>query len=754
MSIEWSLVWRFPTASILFLSVFVGSYWTVRWAFQRFRRHYSPYQFEHDPQQQHLLLVEQQRMEQGRGLLFWVATFGVGLGWLQCIGLLLLWLGVFRLEVAATLAGAVLWWAWRKEDSITLPWTALRRDLRSAWAEIDAEPFGKLLFFALFAGLCLLALRTLLLPPLGYDSLTYHATKAAFYAQTGDLLLPEYSGGWSIFRFFPPGKEVLQAWVMLPFSSDFLFGFLDVFDAVGLLLTAVVLLRTLAPHASMRWQLLLGWVLLSIPLYWKLIGAGYTEQLLSIALLQAVLFTGLFLRGGSEAWLLLSWVALGIAIAVKLPGLVAAAFLGALQGIFLLWKRRAVWKMGLAALGIGIFLNLPWMAWNTLGMGAPLSPYPLKIAGISVGIANTEMKQYMTLRALLPISQQDEWEAHACLFAERATFQHPVLGFWTAPLLAAGLLCLLWFLYARWWMGWGMAVLVAANLYGFYHPNFAFNRLHGGGTNSRFLLQSVAVLLVCLLAFLAQQNERTFLGRLSRNIPWIGCFGGISMFAWYQIDFKGWWLQEIRPLTLLAMALIALYLSIRWLATYRPTKKLAIAWTGLGLLLFCFLVQYQRDKIRNLAYKNSFFLHAIQTYFVEALPSLDQPSSPKKLAVAVGPFQALDNQSLYPLFGRRLQNKLFFIPQRKDGRFIEHDSLYHRNLNTFSKPYWLARLRKHRIDHVVALAPQSLEQIIMAGDTFRFARVVGQPFVWGVFQPKRDGLVIKQRPQKQTQQKQ
>ena len=61
--------------------------------------------------------------------------------------------------------------------------------------------------------------RAIVLPPLGWDALTYHAVKAAMWVQHGGGPVMNGPGPWAYYANMPAGAEVLQAWSMLPTSS-------------------------------------------------------------------------------------------------------------------------------------------------------------------------------------------------------------------------------------------------------------------------------------------------------------------------------------------------------------------------------------------------------------------------------------------------------------------------------------------------------------------------------------------------------
>ena len=59
--------------------------------------------------------------------------------------------------------------------------------------------------------------RSLMLPTVGWDSITYHYVKAGMWVQSGGPITLDAPGGWSMYRAIFGGGEIFTAWSMLPF---------------------------------------------------------------------------------------------------------------------------------------------------------------------------------------------------------------------------------------------------------------------------------------------------------------------------------------------------------------------------------------------------------------------------------------------------------------------------------------------------------------------------------------------------------
>src|SRR5262249_34937548 len=133
-------------------------------------------------------------------------------------------------------------------------------------------------------------LRALVLPPMGWDALTLHATKAAMWVQHGAITGMQGSGPWAYYQPQMGGAEVFQAWAMLPVRSDLLVPIVDVvaWIAFGLSIAAFARrARIREPYASTA-----AAFVVALPTVRLLVGSGYVE-LPSMAAMMGGLAIGL-----------------------------------------------------------------------------------------------------------------------------------------------------------------------------------------------------------------------------------------------------------------------------------------------------------------------------------------------------------------------------------------------------------------------------------------------------------------------------
>ena len=120
-----------------------------------------------------------------------------------------------------------------------------------------------------------IVIRPLILPPMGWDSLTYHAVKPAMWVQYAGMLRMDGPGTWAYSAPLWAGGEIFTAWAMLPFHSDLLATAVDAVEWLALGLALIALARELGirePHASVT-----AAFALAIPTLRISVGSGYVE---------------------------------------------------------------------------------------------------------------------------------------------------------------------------------------------------------------------------------------------------------------------------------------------------------------------------------------------------------------------------------------------------------------------------------------------------------------------------------------------
>ncbi len=634
--------------------------------------------------------------------------------------------GQFRIGVALVVLGiacaATLRWAvpppvlacrWRRDREVLRAWMAACRP----WpVRLTGIVF---LIFALLA-----VLRAALLPPLGWDTLTYHGVKAGIWVQQGRFDLFAAPGGWGSKALLPGGGEVLLAWAMLPFRSDLAVGFVDAFFWLVTGWALVDLgrqLRIPRPHG-----LVAAVYVLFIPALRLSVGTGYGEPVLLAMLMLGLRFAAGFLVQGAGASLLLALMALGVAAGVKSTAWTLAAWtvlVLVLSGRF----RRGGWLWLIAGFGCAAAVVLPWLWFSFLRTGYPLSPHPVQLGRWVLGVASESVRWYHH-RAEVPVFDlAKEWHV---------LFGHVFVNPWkNGPQLSLSSLLPLVLgvaafpvLLRRGWRcavllgGWALAVAAF-----FFSSQFHVVRLLWAPVTGRFLLPLLAPLVV--LSFVVFRSR----GRASRIYAAALLAGALVHAA--RTVFFGWAAFEWKEVPAAGAILVAA-VGVAWFLARRARAFGAAAGMAAACVVgLAVLLQSQRDAYRYRAVRQqSTVLHDIPViYWERAAREVDEPGrSQHRIAVTSGIWRDCDNWFLYYFLGRRFQNELTYVPATAGGEIMDFGPENRLKEEALYEP-WVARLVERGITHVMSFEPESVEHGWMASRPERFEYLKGEGRNWGLF---------------------
>jgi hypothetical protein len=515
------------------------------------------------------------------------------------------------------------------------------------------------------------------------------------------------------------GGEVFPAWAMLPLHSDALAPAVDVIQWLGLGLVLVVLARRLfirEPYASAA----AGFVL-AIPTVKLLVGSGYVESGLLLALAAGLTLglVGWNARGGAA--LVLGAGALGVAAATKFPMIpLSGAITIVLVVRAVTAKRHAAAGAAVVAFAVAV---APWMFQTLWRTGLPFSPVPVKVAGITLGEPSLELKWYMDRPALRPYAFEDELAALKRVFSRPGT-ETQALGLLAAvplglsvvgfPRLArrsrAGLVLI--------------AVAILVNLASYYAPEFSMIRQYWSVSSSRFLLPMVSLLTLVSVCW-CRPGSRT--GRIYLWFLQIATF--INLLAYAVTGFSPASVQAVCLLLLLGGVMV-LGLSTTALHVRGAKRAVAIAAmvvasnVALGLL---------RAKYRNELFVQDFALQGVPKYWTIAIPFVDDPNVSRRIAITSGPDQNMDNWFAAPFMGRALQNEVVYEPVSIDGRLVSFGT--EEFVRTASFDAWQQRLHRRRITDVISFRPRSMELGWMEAHPELFEKQCGGGD-WGLYRVK------------------
>ncbi len=573
--------------------------------------------------------------------------------------------------------------------------------------------------------------RALILPPMGWDTMTYHGVKAGLWVQSGGLLDLAVPGYWADYRHFPPGGEILGAWAMLPFGDDSAYLWVDL--AVWLCLAAVLHALAKQFSVSVRSRPLLIAYLLTVPGLYFWIGSGYVDATVHLLLLGGLLF---LLRAIDQEqapvavglWLL-AW---GTAQAVKvtvLPLLAMSPVL-ALAVVRRNRDQRHGVLLGAVAGGLGLLAAIgPILVDSTRELGFPLSPFPARIAGLTLG----EIGEALALMRDTPgWSWGEELRAFFRMFGAGSGAS---LGPLAAVAVPLGVVASIRTMRQR-FLSASVALLFCAAIAAPYlSPSYASMRMMLASQSGRFLYP----MLVVLALFAAARMPTVLRTSHQRVLAYFVVAGVVGTVLTNMLvnGSPGEW-----PMSVAVMLLVA---GIPYLADglrrFRPggfgTKavaamtSLALAGGLAGLLAAAPLRSY-RNSLRYELLTASRIAHDPPIYWVPLAAAVDHPEQCERIAIAGGP-RRFPNGFYYFFLGSRLQNRLFYVPPTRSGGVPTPWRPGAEWPSQLDSSAWLRRLREAGITYVASLLPRGPEMDWIEANPAEFTLVVGDPAGYGLW---------------------
>lgn len=559
-------------------------------------------------------------------------------------------------------------------------------------------------------------------PPLGWDGLTYHLLKAGRFVQDGGLVPEAAPAGWRVYEHLAPGGEVLWAWAMLPLHADTLVPLAEAAAWAAIPLAVYALARQLGATAARA--ALAAATVGALPAAVAQIGSGYVDTAAGAALLLGAVFvvrswtapeTGRFEP-------VLAAAGLGLAIGIKLSVAPAAAVLAVLLAAGI-WRRRTPMprspssaKEGrfeargrlLAACVAAAAVGAPSYLATWAATGSPLFPLGLRIAGREI---LPGLDAVVTGAGSRPVGAAEA----VALALWRPTSEGAFIGLGLAvlPVAVLAIAALPRVLGDRRLRGvaLGLAgVAIATAAAGFTGALEPVRTTLGAATGGRFFLAAPAVLAA--------------LGALARGRWATGAWCAAAGVALWQARPRGWVAEEAEPVAwvlALGVALAAVLIGLAVVARRWGTRRWRSGRSVVAILIAAFALAAGaatldglRERWRYPLWEAAarpqaplFHLHRLHPVYAAAWSlwrDLDRPR-PLRLAVTAGWDGRGHNWYRYPLLGRRLQNRVLYVPVTASGELVAYRDA-DRPAEAASVDAWLSRLLAARIDAVVSLAPR------------------------------------------------
>jgi 4-amino-4-deoxy-L-arabinose transferase-like glycosyltransferase len=629
----------------------------------------------------------------------WTATGTVWLGGIVTAFLLLSTLHLFRVPAAAFLGaalaiGAQAAWGsgsrWTRDGEVVRSWLRWAVDSRIA------------LILAVVALASVIAgVRAVQMPPLAWDSLTYHLVLAAKWVQAGARIGFPAPDGMDGYGHFPFNGEALAAWLLLPFHGDELVNLLNFPFLFLLVLGLYALSRELGTGRATA--VLISCCVGLAPMFFAYLTTAYVDPQVSAELVIAALFFFRYERTRDFRDALLLFTALGLAVGTKLTAVWSTALL---TGILFWWTWRSRRGRFVLVAGLALLLLLGGTQYvkNLLETGNPVYPMGVSVAGHEILSGSLYVERSVKEKG------PGSWLLDLGNLQTLFLVEPPSYPRSAGPLFLGFVLLALSMLVApppglsraRRWL---LLLLWLAPLLAFYFdraPNSVAARRFWPVDTPRFLAAPLALAavaaglqidrwkarispgpIVLAGAILASVFSLNFRVLDPGSALWIAlalvALPGLLLWAWYRS-------RELRPVFRSALLLAILPLAVLALANLRPL----------------------RDGLRWPAYAAYTDLHDIKRGFVEGWKWCDDPDHPQRIALTTGWGYAGHNWFFYPLLGRRLQNDVVYVSiNRRDEPPTSADRGLLRETANFD--VWVENLRRKKVDLIFAQRPAPIE---------------------------------------------
>ncbi|TPV97239.1 MAG: hypothetical protein B7733_00655 [Myxococcales bacterium FL481] len=668
----------------------------------------------------------------------WALTGASGM-WLATVAFHGLYpLGGFRVIPAVTtvvvVAGTARWlegrWVGARGGGRTPPWSREVRAMKLLLNRLRRAGHGMFVAFfvppSIFVGL-----RCLLVLPTGWDTMTYHGVRATRWVQNAGFTYDDAPGAWNLFRHYFAGAEVLFAWSALPMHSDLFIAASTFFQwwVFGLGMWACArALDVREPFAGL-WAL--AWCF--APPVFLAIGSGYVELAMVAGVMAGLAACLHFVRRPTPGLAAAGSMAMGVAAGVKLPGLLPAAVTGGALAWIALWpesssssgsRRPAIprpWRSVAAWAALMLAPVIPWLVFNVIETGSPLSPAPLTFAGLTLGVPDPAMAWFQD-RGL----EDKQWVwAHEWPALLKAIGDFRMLSFAVGPLVVAWLLPLPICLPVLVWRRPAQACVVLGvlltTLAFFYLPGMAVARLAWPYESGRYLL--VALLAASAINLAAVQRWRPLARFHGAGLTASAIFYAMHLFG------HGSWDGEYGLIWIRFVSIAASIFGLHWLAG-RISRSHWLALCGLAFVVHTVAIDSTRVEHRSALVRHSYHLWPSPRYHAGILSDIDD-GRPYRIAVTGGVWHNADTWASFPLHGVYMQNDVTYVPITADGDVVHFDAdtlpIAHGDDEA-----WVARLRALEIDFVMSFHPSSLELQWMAARPDVFERRAGEE-EWGFF---------------------
>ena len=536
-----------------------------------------------------------------------------------------------------------------------------RRDVGAiaAWWGSLTQPFR--IVIGVGAGCVAVRLiHGLVAPCLTWDALTYHLYKPAVWAQSAAMVSTAGPDAAGYYAWFPPYGDAVWAWWLLVMRGDVANAPIAVAQWLLIPIAGYAVARTIGatPLRATAAALALAFTPATI----NLSGAIYVDNLVVALWAAGVLFLARSFGDGGTIDAALAAAAFAVLAGVK-GSVVPIAGLGILAALGTTRTPRAAALVIAAAIPACVPSLHAWYV-----TGSPVYPLTVRIGDRMVFAGNSELEWLLKAGWMTPAALAD---ARQRLFGrlffpwERLNTDFFNLGLGAFFLLPA-FVCGLWSFRARWRDRALLAFLVMSALLTMAgvagEANVAL-RLWWWGLLGRLVMIAFAA-----AVFAAAKWP----SRWATACLWLCAASGLVV-AWP----RGVTMLDVRAALAVLPAILIGAATLAFARQYSVrVRAVTLAAVLIGITVALVLV---RDRFRYQFYEaaaqwRAYDTHPIDGRWTASWPiwqRLDtEPGS--TIAVAAGWDGIGHNWYRYPLMGRRLQNRLIYVPVTESGEFVDY----------------------------------------------------------------------------------
>ncbi len=563
---------------------------------------------------------------------------------------------------------------------------ALRNEPRAlvAWARALAHSRGAILGLGAAIVLAFAAFRAATRPPLSWDSLTYHDFLAGTWVQAGRLVRPSLPRAAEGYWYLPCHFEALVAWAMVPFHGDFVVNFVN-FPILALLAMATYALgRELGLcvfNASLSAALFCG-----SPAVLAYLCTQYNDILVPALLVAGCLFALRFTRALAWRDAVLAFLACGLAVGTKYSAVVPSALICLTVVVAAL--RGGGFRRGAAGLALGLVVviaaGFPKYLANWAEEGNPFYPVPVRLFGRAVFRGSPYfIEQEKRLG-------RGTWRDDLRQMRTISTYAYgaePTPLTWGPKLPLVLVLAVLGLVAARrtgqpaavWLVGLWWAVPLA-HFYLDPSSTAVATRRFWQESSARFIAPSVALMSVGAVVGLSVLRS-----------PAVRLLGRAMLCGLFLYDLCVMTVVPDSPAVLAALG-VALPVALGVAAWWRLPRgvllrRILVAGACVATVLGVCGLKAFRDAKRWRFYATRLELHPFPRHYVEGWAACDVPGERRVIALASYERRLGNHWFFYPLMGRRLQNRVLYVPVVGADEKPDQEA-------------WLRRLERGGVSHV------------------------------------------------------